>query len=202
MSVLHALTDVIHCLYFMFVSLGLGAGLCYTLSLTSLTVCILCRVSLGLGAGLFYTPGDRPVLHALTDVTHCLYFLSVSLGLGTGLFYTPSLTSFTVFHICFPRARGRSVLHTLRDGHQQLLPQVPCGGQRRDTGIAWHWNRRSALSAALAHRRLRLAIRHVPLWLLHGSGWNRYVTVSVLGTVMSLCQSWEPLCHCVGPGWS
>ena len=136
----------------------------------------------------------------LTDVTHCLYFMSVSLGLETGLFYMPSLTPFTVFHICFPRARGRSMLHTLCDGHQQLLPQVPCGGQRRDAGFAWHWNRRSALPAALAHRRLRLAVRHVPLWLLHGSGWNRYVTVSVLGTVMSLCQSWEPLCYCVGLG--
>ena len=120
----------------------------------------------------------------LTDVTHCLYFMSVSLGLETGLFYMPSLTPFTVFHICFPRARGRSMLHALCDGHQQLLPQVPCGGQRRDAGFAWHWNRRSALPAALAHRRLRLAVRHVPLWLLHGSGWNRYVTVSVLVLVI------------------
>ena len=136
------------------------------------------------------SPGGRSVLHALTDVIHCLYFMSVSPGLGAGLCYTPSLTSFTVFHVCFPRARGRSVLHALRDGHQQLLPQVPCGGQRRDAGIAWHWNRRSALPAALAHRRLRLAVRHVPLWLLHGSGRNPYVTVSVLGTVMSLCLCW------------
>ena len=88
MSVLHALTDVIHCLYFMFVSLGLGAGLCYTLSLTSLTVFHVC----------FPRVGGRPILHAVTDVTLCVYFTladvtqclyvtSVSPGLGLSLIH-------------------------------------------------------------------------------------------------------------------
>ena len=152
----------------MFVSLGLGAGLCYTLSLTSLTVFHVC----------FPRVGGRPILHAVTDVTLCVYFTladvtqclyvtSVSPGLGAGLCYTPSVTVIS------------SYFHKYR--------VVANGVTLASPGIGI------------------VAVPYLLRWLIEDYGWRFALSLcgcfmAQVGTVMSLCRCWEPLCHCVGLG--
>ena len=124
------------------------------------------------------SPGGRSVLHALTDVIHCLYFMSVSPGLGAGLCYTPSVTVIS------------SYFHKYR--------VVANGVTLASPGIGI------------------VAVPYLLRWLIEDYGWRFAMSLcgcfmAQVGTLMSLCrsweplvrslrQSWEPLCHCVSLG--
>ena len=115
----------------------------------------------------FPRAGGRPVLHTLTDVTQCLYVMSVSPGLGTGLCYTPSVTIIS------------SYFHKYR--------VVANGVTLASPGIGI------------------VAVPYLLRWLIEDYGWRFAMSLcgcfmAQVGTVMSLCQSWEPLCHCVSLG--
>ena len=136
------------------------------------------------------------MLHALADVTHCLYFMSVSPGLGAGLCYTPSVTVISsYFHKYRVVANGVTLaspgigivavpylLRWLIEDYGWRFAMSLCGCFMAQVGTL-----------------MSLCRSWEPLCHCVGLG-NLYVTVSVLGTVMSLCQSWEPLCHCVSLG--